>query len=238
MIIESKTGSRNKTTSNVRRILQSQKTFKNYLDDEESALAQAAQHHPSTATQRTVAGKVTKPTTAARSGTSTLLTSGQNSTPTATISSPTSKRTTKTSRKSLSQPEPQTSDQPSEAKTVPEGASTDQTTSTTANTELEEDQQHPPIQQTLIKTEYDNEPLLKSYLPLAPSQRIMNLLLAEPPLTYNESRASPSTSGYPPRYFCTICGYWGKIKCRSCGTRVCGLDCYKVHEDSRCGAFF
>lgn len=90
----------------------------------------------------------------------------------------------------------------------------------------------------LIKTEYDNDPLLRSYIPSAPSERIMQMLLAEPPLTYNAARAGPSTSGKSPRYFCTICGYWGKIRCRNCGVRTCGLDCYKIHEDSRCGAFF
>ncbi|OAX78085.1 hypothetical protein ACJ72_07611, partial [Emergomyces africanus] len=36
--------SRGKTTSNVRRILMSQKTFKNYLDDEEAALSQVQAH--------------------------------------------------------------------------------------------------------------------------------------------------------------------------------------------------
>jgi zinc finger HIT domain-containing protein 1 len=96
----------------------------------------------------------------------------------------------------------------------------------------------PPPVKGLIKTSYDNDPLLKSHLPRPPSDRLMAVLLAEPPLTYNAARARPSASGKPARYFCTICGYWGKIKCRNCGVRTCGLDCYKVHEDSRCGAFF
>lgn len=98
-----------------------------------------------------------------------------------------------------------------------------------------EEEQYP---KGLIKTEWDDDPLLRSYIPSAPSERIMQMLLAEPPLTYNAARAGPSTSGKPPRYFCTICGYWGKIRCRNCGVRTCGLDCYKIHEDSRCGAFF
>jgi zinc finger HIT domain-containing protein 1 len=71
-----------------------------------------------------------------------------------------------------------------------------------------------------------------------PSERIMDRLLAEPALSYNASRARPPISTQLPRAFCCMCGYWGKIRCKSCHLRTCGLDCYKVHEDSRCGAFF
>ena len=90
----------------------------------------------------------------------------------------------------------------------------------------------------LIKSEYDNDPLLRSSAPPVPSDRIMQRLLAEPPLSYNASRSKPQASGPPGRYFCCMCGYWGKIRCKSCHVRTCSLACYKVHEDSRCGAFF
>jgi zinc finger HIT domain-containing protein 1 len=227
-------GSRNKTTTNVRRILQSQKTFKNYLDDEEAALAQSAQHHNnhhhtvplSTVAHRSVASKATKPSSSTRSGTPASV--APNNSPS---SSTAPKRTTKASRRSL--PQAASPSQPS----VPDPAPTPAPPPAEAIPETEEPAPL-PIQQTLLKTDYDMDPLLKSYLPSAPSDRIMQRLLAEPPLTYHEARARPSTSGYPPRYFCTICGYWGKVKCRNCGTRICGLECYKVHEDSRCGAFF
>lgn len=96
----------------------------------------------------------------------------------------------------------------------------------------EEDKNH------VIKSQYDNDPLLKSYIPPAPSERIMRALLAEPPLSYNASRAGPPSTGKSARHFCCICGYWGKIRCRNCHQRTCGIDCYKTHEDSRCGAFF
>ncbi|KXS98396.1 hypothetical protein AC578_4686 [Pseudocercospora eumusae] len=50
--------------------------------------------------------------------------------------------------------------------------------------------------------------------PLAalPSQAEMEALLNAPPLTYNQARAAPPPAGAPPpRKFCEICGYWGRI---------------------------
>lgn len=80
-------------------------------------------------------------------------------------------------------------------------------------------------------TPYNNEPLLKSSVPKPPSERVMAALLAEPPLSYSAARAKPSTLGQPPRSFCAICGYWGKIRCKKCGERTCGLlECYQLHD--------
>lgn len=80
-------------------------------------------------------------------------------------------------------------------------------------------------------TPYDNDPLLKSNVPKPPSERVMAALLAEPPLSYNAARARPSTLGQPQRTFCAICGYWGKIRCKKCGERTCGLmECYQLHD--------
>lgn len=91
----------------------------------------------------------------------------------------------------------------------------------------------------------DHDPLLKTLdLPKMPSDRLMAALLAEPPLSYTAARAkpldeAPSFGGEsnillakPQRYFCAICGYWGKVRCkRGCGERVCGLlECWKAHE--------
>jgi zinc finger HIT domain-containing protein 1 len=139
---------------------------------------------------------------------------------------PTSDTTTKTSSKKQ-KPEPTT------------------TTTTFTNQEplqdgeaMDLDQPQPQIEKGLLKTPHDNDHLLKSYIPLPPSDRLMAALLAEPPLRYHAARAAPSAAAKPARRFCTICGYWGKIRCKNCGVRTCGLECYKVHEDSRCGAFF
>lgn len=183
------TGTKPRSTQNVRRILASQKTFKNYLDDEEAALALQRQQqqqypqstsHPSTSATTASKGKAHR----------------QSVTP------------------ATSKQRPSTT--PSEA--LPEPA--------------------PQPESILIKTPWDNDPLLRSYTPAAPSENVMKALLAEPPLSYNEARAGPPTTAGAPRRFCAICGYWGKIRCRRCPTRTCGLDCYRVHEESRCGAFF
>ncbi|RHZ52236.1 hypothetical protein CDV55_103253 [Aspergillus turcosus] len=207
-------GTRGKTTSNVRRILQSQKTFRNYLDDEEAALAQAAQ----STIQRPSISKITKP-------------SRRSLTPAATPKSDSSKRKQSTVPPSRA----------SRASTTPAEASTN-ATATPPNTDEDKKQPSPETepenQNRLIKSEHDSDPLLKSYIPSAPSERIMQALLAEPPLTYNAARAGPPLTAKTPRHFCCMCGYWGKIRCKNCHVRTCGLACYKVHEDSRCGAFF
>jgi len=186
---------RGKTTSNVRRILQSQKTFRNYLDDEEAALAQA--QHATTTTQR--------PTT----------------------------KTTKLLRRSSTPATPRSEQtRPRKSTLGPTTTTGSESSATTPPSVVRQRSSQ------LIKSEFDKNPLLCSYPPPAPSERTMQALLSEPPLTYNASRAGPSSSGKPPRLFCVICGYWGKIRCRNCHVRTCGLECYKIHEDSRCGAFF
>lgn len=160
IILEIK-GTRTKSTQNVRRILASQKTFRNFLDDEEASLAQQSTQPISSSSRRT---------------------------PTAPSSHP---------KPSSTQPATR-----------------------------------------LIKTEYDSHPLLRSYTPPAPSDRIMQALLAEPPLSYNAARAGPPGTGRAERHFCAMCGHWGKIRCKHCHVRTCGLECFRLHEDSRCGAFF
>ncbi|CAG8101972.1 unnamed protein product [Penicillium salamii] len=175
-------GTRAKTTSAVRRILQSQKTFRNHLDDEEAAIALGAT--PSVPQNAALA----KGPKAAR----------RSETP------GTRKRGTGTS--------------------------------TPAETDVETDEEE--RKPKLIKSEYDNDPLLRSYAPPMPSERLVQRLLAEPPLSYKAAGVKPPASAPPARHFCCLCGYWGKIRCKSCHLRTCSLDCYKVHEDSRCGAFF
>ncbi|KAL9037825.1 MAG: hypothetical protein Q9214_005531 [Letrouitia sp. 1 TL-2023] len=81
------------------------------------------------------------------------------------------------------------------------------------------------------------DPLLKSYVPQAPSSAVIEALLAGPPLSYNAARSFPPT-GKPQRRFCEICGYWGTIKCLKCGARVCGLECKTAHDEGRCLKFY
>ncbi|KAL4788356.1 hypothetical protein BJX76DRAFT_316297 [Aspergillus varians] len=215
-------GTRTKVTSNVRRILQSQKTFRNYLDDEEAALAQtgsSAGASSAAATQRLPINKVTK------SSSSSLL--RQSSTPATATTTPRRDASTSRAKKDAAASKKPSDSTPAEPETESESQPHQQ----------QESQQDQDDAQ-LIKSQYDNDPLLKSYIPPAPSERIMRALLSEPPLTYNASRAGPPLTGKSTRRFCCICGYWGKIRCRNCHQRTCGIECYKTHEDSRCGAFF
>ncbi|KAI5308659.1 hypothetical protein KEM55_005174 [Ascosphaera atra] len=170
--------SRSKTTTNVRKIIASQKTFKNYLDDEEAFLAQ--QHSQAS----TSAGGGSRPT----------------------------------NRPSTNNPPP-----PFTSGVPP-----------AYNPILKE-----PEKQMLPITPYDDDPLLRSYIPAAPSERIMELLLAEPPLSYNAARATiGEADDRPVRQFCSICGYWGRVRCLRCGARSCGLECYRIHEETRCDRFY
>jgi zinc finger HIT domain-containing protein 1 len=69
--------------------------------------------------------------------------------------------------------------------------------------------------------------------PLNPAE--LDALLAAPPLSYAASHAAPPPAGGPPqRQFCDNCGYWGTIRCRKCGARVCGMECRDAHEATRC----
>lgn len=81
------------------------------------------------------------------------------------------------------------------------------------------------------------DPLLKTYVPQAPSPAVIEALLAGPPLSYNAARSLPPV-GKPQRHFCEICGYWGTIKCLKCGARVCGLECKTTHDEGRCLKFY
>jgi len=85
-------------------------------------------------------------------------------------------------------------------------------------------------------SEWDDDPLLTSHpseVPPMPSDRIMQILISEPPLTYTAARATPLDEDKrpPPRRFCGICGYWGKVKCKKCEEWTCGLmECWRTHE--------
>jgi zinc finger HIT domain-containing protein 1 len=38
----------------------------------------------------------------------------------------------------------------------------------------------------------------------------------------------------PPRMMCSVCGYWGRYKCRRCAMPYCGKACEDVHGETRC----
>lgn len=79
----------------------------------------------------------------------------------------------------------------------------------------------------------DEDPLLKSRVPPMPTQAEIEALIRAPPLSYLDARAKLDDSEPlpPPRKFCALCGYWGRVKCKSCGTRVCALECLRTHQE-------
>lgn len=81
----------------------------------------------------------------------------------------------------------------------------------------------------------DEDPVLASRVPPLPSDAELRALLAAPPLSYLEARAgaaaSSAPSPYPTRVFCEVCGYWGRVRCMKCGTRVCALECLETHRE-------
>ncbi|PSR92248.1 hypothetical protein BD289DRAFT_429056 [Coniella lustricola] len=79
----------------------------------------------------------------------------------------------------------------------------------------------------------DSNPLLESWLPPLPTDDELRELVRAPPLNYNQARGrwTEDDTRYPTRHFCEVCGYWGRIKCMKCGTRVCALDCLDLHRE-------
>ena len=91
---------------------------------------------------------------------------------------------------------------------------------------------------TLEERQRDVHPLLRIKAPEMPTEEEIEALLSAPPLSYNAARAAPSASTAPPRLFCEICGYWGRVRCMKCGVRVCGLECQRQHDDTNCQKFW
>lgn len=77
----------------------------------------------------------------------------------------------------------------------------------------------------------DMDPLLVSRVPPMPTDEEMGRLLNRAPLSYSEAVSSVDDPKYPVRVFCEVCGYWGRVRCMKCGTRVCALDCLDTHRE-------
>jgi zinc finger HIT domain-containing protein 1 len=102
----------------------------------------------------------------------------------------------------------------------------------TAHQQPSTQQQQPPPPR--YDPALDADPLLRTLnLPPQPSARVIAALLSEPPLSYAAARATPlpPNKTLPRRHFCGVCGYWGRVRCRKCAERSCGLaECWKAHE--------
>lgn len=79
----------------------------------------------------------------------------------------------------------------------------------------------------------DTDPLLETWLPPLPTDDELRRLISAPPLNYHQAKGAWTEDDrrYPTRSFCEVCGYWGRVRCMKCGTRVCALDCLDVHRE-------
>ncbi|KAM9960069.1 hypothetical protein ACTFIW_007302 [Dictyostelium discoideum] len=50
--------------------------------------------------------------------------------------------------------------------------------------------------------------------------------------TYISVQSKPSI--FPPRHFCSICGYIGAYTCKQCSSRYCSIKCFNYHNETRC----
>mmetsp|Transcript_10974 Transcript_10974/g.14927 ORF Transcript_10974/g.14927 Transcript_10974/m.14927 type:complete len:175 (+) Transcript_10974:75-599(+) len=57
-----------------------------------------------------------------------------------------------------------------------------------------------------------------------------------PSPNYLTAAASPPVA-YPPRFFCSICGFTAPYTCVRCGARFCCRKCSLIHCDTRCMKF-
>ncbi|KAK4152426.1 hypothetical protein C8A00DRAFT_44529 [Chaetomidium leptoderma] len=255
----------NKHTPNVRKILQSQKTFANHLDDYQAMLAlaesnpaaaaamNAAQAKPSTPTAATSKSASPAPTAASAGG------GGGSKRSAAAAKRAAAKEKQEQERKRARQtpkqepepePEPETepeSQQQQQQQQQPDTEMTDAPPQPTVPTPNQEEP-NPPLstypRESAILPAYakpppqthagDDDPLLVSYIiPPFPADDELRALMTAPPLSYLEARATwgEEERRYPVRLFCTVCGYWGRVKCMKCGTRVCALECLEAHRE-------
>ena len=219
-----------KITPNVRRILGYSRTFAHYLADEEALLAQSGGPSTPVATPIGVRPGILK-NNASRAATPTGRSAGRGQQlpmhPPPRAPGP---RTASTPITTASNLKPELS---------LETLRPSETPSTVAHEPHSDvETRHSPSSMAAgvatllpVNPKLDNDPLLKSNTPKFPPPQVMEALLSEPPLSYNTARAKPLENGKPMRHFCSVCGYWGKVKCRQCGDRTCGLmECWKAHE--------
>lgn len=241
-----------KSTANVRKILQSQKTFANHLDDYHALLAQAETNPVAAATLASyyapLPPKASTPAPAPKA---------------ATPPAPVTKRSAAAQKRSdaaakraaakikleaeeaeakaaagngdgdgdLAMTDAPAGDAPVEKpqadSTAPEEPAAP-TSYPPDGTILPAYQKPPPKAHPM-----DDDPLLVSAIPPFPTDEELVVLMTAPPLSYAESQVEmgEDEARYPSRAFCEVCGYWGRVRCIKCGTRVCALDCLDVHRE-------
>jgi zinc finger HIT domain-containing protein 1 len=257
----------NKHTPNVRKILQSQKTFANHLDDYQAMLALAESNPAAAAAMNAALAKPSTPTTAASKSASpapTAASAGGSKRSAAAAKRAAAKekqeqekkkarRTPKAEQEPEAEPQqpqqqPQPEDDQTDVEMLDATAAPTEPTPTPGAPEPPAPQPSTYPRESLILPAYakpppqvhpgDADPLLVSHVPPFPSDDELRALMTAPPLSYLEARAEwgggdeeGSGSRYPVRVFCAVCGYWGRVKCMKCGTRVCALECLEAHRE-------
>ncbi|AEO66021.1 uncharacterized protein THITE_2113748 [Thermothielavioides terrestris NRRL 8126] len=250
----------NKHTPNVRKILQSQKSFANHLDDYQAMLALAESNPAAAAALNAAQAKPSTPTTAVSKSASPAPTpasaGGASKRSAAAAKRAAAKEKQEQERKKAQHtPKPETESEklgstpPQQApqRQQQEGDNDVEMSDATASTA------QPPPTAPAAQISYprvsailpayakpppaahpgDADPLLVSRVPAFPSDDELRALMTAPPLSYLEARGAwgEEERRYPVRVFCAVCGYWGRVKCMKCGTRVCALDCLEAHRE-------
>lgn len=256
-------GKDRKSTPNVRRILAYSRTFQHYLADEEAGVnvyGSAGNVAPGAATTPGVQAQTGKTADARRRGNEAPAArkGGARGRPGSSRLSWTTAKATPTpvkAEKTSSPPAADVVDDTADAPAPPSTTSHSQPSSPT--TAHKSPRQKPPTASPSSQPKdpppapydpaFDHDPLLLTRdVPKMPSARVMQALLAEPPLSYTAARAKPLDTSAPggvrvgtnvlvarpQRHFCAVCGYWGKVRCKyGCGERTCGLlECWRGHE--------
>ncbi|KAI1368840.1 hypothetical protein F5Y08DRAFT_230556 [Xylaria arbuscula] len=239
-----------KYTPNVRRILQSQKTFANHLDDYIALQAQQPAGGGEGGNNNISGGggsrdTTTSATTAAGGNTSTR-SGGQRQ---ASISvGPASKKPSSTRQQQQAKKgEEEKEEEPEDVEMLDQSPADGPQKTDVAQKEKEKKKRSAILASYPAHPAHpeDASPLLASRLPPLPSDNELRTLLDAPALNYLEARGTwpPQSFGdreeggqqqqqrYPTRAFCALCGYWGRVRCMKCGTRVCALDCLETHRD-------
>lgn len=209
-----------KHTANVRKILQSQKTFANHLDDFDALSA---------ADKAAALGRNTTNDTA----TMTVQTAGKKS---AVVDKGKGKKGGKSVSRSasVSKPTPATEAVKQEDDDI-EMLDAPDTPSQSNEQQLPHSEILTPLPPDGLPATHplDNDPLIMSRVPPLPTDEELKALLRAPPLTYAEARGrwTEDDQRYPPRAFCEVCGYWGRVRCMKCGARVCALECLETHRE-------
>lgn len=253
-------GKDRKTTQNVRRILAYSRTFQHYLADEEAGVnvyGSAGIVPSSSSGAHAGQGQTQKAGDSRRRGAANDTAAGQKATSkrTGSLKLTASRKSTPAPIKAEPQPagtdvemtdappHPPQRSQPSSPSALHKSPHQKQPLQTSSS------QGSPETPVRPYDPASDRDPLLRTRdLPKMPSNRVMQALLAEPSLSYRAARATTSTTNTetgaviyvgsgggtakPQRWFCAVCGYWGKLRCKyGCGERVCGLlECWRSHE--------